>query len=55
MRILFLVDIDESETNFSMQQLADFGLEALSNEYEKLGCECDIGYNPEMISPGKFN
>jgi len=53
MIVCYQVEIDESETTLSKQELLDLGLMALTNAYEKTGAYYDIGYNPQMVTSGK--
>ena len=55
MKVCFNVEIDESETEKSVQELLDIGLEALGQSYSELGCYFNIGYNPELVTKGRQN
>ena len=51
----YQVEIDETDTSASMQEILDIGLMALTEAYSKLGCYYDIGYNPQLVTKGKIN
>ena len=55
MKITFIVKVDENKTTYSVQELLDMGLEALTSAYEKTGVYFDIGYNPQLITKGRSN
>ena len=50
MKWCFQVEVDESETTMSREELLQVGMNALAEAYEKCGCYFDIGYNPNMIT-----
>ena len=55
MTVCYKVEVDETETDKSIQELLDIGLYALTDAYDKLGCYFDIGYNPQTVTTGKMN
>ena len=55
MTVLYQVEIDETETSLSIQDILDIGLSSLTEAYQKLGCYYNIGYNPQLVTNGKQN
>ena len=55
MKVAFMVEVDEKETTYSIQELLDMGLDALTDAYEKTGAYFDIGYNPQLVTSGGNN
>jgi hypothetical protein len=55
MIVCYQVEIDETETSLSIQELLDKGLMALTEAYSKIGCYYNIGYNPQLVIKGKVN
>lgn len=55
MTVLYQVEIDETETSLSIQDILDIGLMALTEVYSKIGCYYNIGYNPQLVTKGKTN
>ena len=55
MIVCYQVEVDETETTLTKEELLDLGLMALTNAYEKTGAYYDIGYNPQMVVIGKRN
>lgn len=55
MKVAFMVEVDERETTYSIQELLDMGLKALTATYEKTGAYFDIGYNPQLVTSGGNN
>lgn len=55
MKVAFMVEVDENETTYSMQELLNIGLNALTDAYEKTGAYFDIGYNPQLVTIGGNN
>ena len=55
MIVCYQVEVDETETVLSTQELLDLGLTALANAYKKTGAYFDVGYNPQMVVYGKRN
>lgn len=52
MIVTYQVEVDEREANITAKEIADIGLNALSDAFRILGCYFDVGYNPNMILPG---
>lgn len=55
MTYCYQVYIDESETPLSRKEILDRGLNALSEEFAKMDCFFDVGYNPEQVAIGLRN
>lgn len=53
MTFFYQVEIDEKETNLTEREIADKGLEALSNAFSELDCYFDCGYNPQLFIKAK--
>lgn len=55
MFVCYQVEVDETETTLTKEELLDLGLMALTSAYEKTGAYFDIGYNPQIVTSGKLN
>lgn len=55
MTVLYQVEIDETETPLSVQNILDIGLSSLTEAYKKLGCYYNVGYNPQLVTKWKTN
>jgi len=53
MIVLYQVEVDETETTLSKQEILDKCLNALSDALAPLGCYYDVGYNPTQVVTGK--
>lgn len=55
MIVCYQVEVDESQTTLSKDELLQLGLQALACAFEKTGAYYDVGYNPQMVIKGKKN
>ena len=55
MKVLFCVEVDETQTDKTMLELVDMGMKALVEAYEQTGAYFDVGYDPRMVTSGKGN
>lgn len=53
MKWCYQVEVDETETSKTKQEIIELGLNVLAETFSKLGCYYDIGFNPNMITTNK--
>jgi len=53
MKVCYQVEVDETETTLTQDELLNLGLEALADAYSKTGAYFDVGYNPTLVTKGK--
>ena len=53
MIVCYQVEVDETETTLTKDELLTLGMTALASAFEKTGAYYNIGYNPQMVTSGR--